>query len=180
MSTLLIIIGILILLILIQYNYLIKLRNKVKQTKSGIDVYLNQRFDLIPNLVECVKAYSNYEKEIILNVTKMREQYINDKKKNIHQAEELNNNINKLIIVAENYPELKADEQFLKLQKSLYKMESQLQAARRIYNHEVTKYNTKISIVPINLVAKVFGFKEEKLFEIEEFKKDNIDIDLEG
>ena len=180
MSTPTIIIGILILILLMQYNYLIKLKNKVKQSKSGIDVYLNQRFDLIPNLVECVKSYSKYEKEIILNVTKMREQYINDKKRNIQQAQELNNNINKLIGVAENYPELKASEQFLKLQKSLAKMESQLQAARRIYNNEVTKYNTKISIIPLNIVAKIFRFKEEKLFEIEDLKKDNIDINLEG
>ena len=180
MSIPVMIIGILVLIVLIQYNYLIKLKNKVKQAKSGIDVYLNQRFDLIPNLVECVKGYSKHEKEIILNVTKMREQYINDKNKNIKQAEKLNNNINKIIIVAENNPEIKANEQFLKLQKSLSKMESQLQAARRIYNNEVTKYNTRISIVPINIVAKIFGFKEEKLFEIEDFKKDNIDINLEG
>ena len=175
----LIIVVIVLIFVLTIYNNLIRTRNKVRNAESGIDVYLNQRFDLIPNLVECVKAYSKHEKEIIVNIMQMREQYMNNKKTNLKKAEELNNNMNRLIFVAENYPELKASEQFLKLQKSLSKMESQLQAARRIYNNEATKYNTKISIVPINIVAKVFRFKEEMLFEIEEFKKDNINIDLE-
>ena len=85
-----------------------------------------------------------------------------------------------MIAVVENYPELKSSEQYLNLQKNLTKMESQLQAARRIYNIEVTNYNTKIKVVPANLIAKIFGFKEEKLFEIEEYKKENIKMDFEG
>lgn len=100
------------------------------------------------------------------------------KNKDLRKAEELNNNINKVIAVAENYPELKASEQYLNLQKNLSKIESQLQAARRIYNNEVTKYNTKISTVPTNIIAKLFGFKEADLFTIEEYKKENIEIDL--
>lgn len=177
MYTMLIIAIIILIIILLQYNSLIKLINKVKQAKSGIDIYLNQRFDLIPNLVECVKGYSKYEKETLESITEMRALY--NQNKNIKQAEELNNNINKILLVAENYPELKASEQYLNLQKNLSKMESQLQAARRIYNNEVTSYNTAISVVPKNIVAKMFGFKEEELFEIEEFKKENIKIDLE-
>lgn len=174
----LIIIVIFLFSILIIYNNLVKARNKVKQAESGIDVYLNQRFDLIPNLVECVKAYSKHEQSIFTEIANLRATYMN-KQKNIKNAENLNNKMNQLIAVAENYPELKASEQYLNLQRSLTKLESQLQAARRIYNMEVTEYNNKISVVPSNIVASLFGFKEAKLFEIEEYKRENININLE-
>lgn len=173
-----IVIGIIILIVFSMYNTLVKMRNKVKQAESGIDVYLNQRFDLIPNLVECVKGYSKHEKDIFEKIVKLRTEYMNNKKTNLKQAEKLNNNMNKIIAVAENYPELKASEQYLNLQKNLSKIESQLQAARRIYNNEVTRYNTKIATVPSNIIAGVFGFKEANLFTIEEYKKENIEINL--
>lgn len=173
-----IVVGIIIVIVFSMYNTLVKMRNKVKQAESGIDVYLNQRFDLIPNLVECVKGYSKHEKDIFENVVKLRTEYMNNKKIDLKQAEKLNDNMNKIIAVAENYPELKASEQFLNLQKNLSKMESQLQAARRIYNNKVTKYNTKITTIPSNIIAGIFGFKEENLFTIEEYKKENIEIDL--
>lgn len=173
-----IIVVIIVLAILSKYNSLVKVRNKVKQAESGIDVYLNQRFDLIPNLVECVKGYSKHEKDVLDGIVKLRTEYMNNKKADLKQAEKLNNNMNQIIAVAENYPELKASEQYLNLQKNLSKIESQLQAARRIYNNEVTKYNTKINTVPTNIIAKLFGFKEANLFTIEEYKKENIEIDL--
>ena len=176
--TILIIIAILIITILSLYNNLVKARNRVKQAESNIDVYLNQRFDIIPNLVECVKGYSKHEKEVFENIVNLRTQYMNNKKTDLKQAEKLNNNMNQIIAVAENYPELKASEQFLNLQKNLSKIESQLQAARRIYNNEVTKYNTEIATVPKNIIAKMFGFKEANLFKIEEYKKENIEINL--
>ena len=175
----LVIVVIIILRILSKYNKIIKLQNEAKKSKSGIDVYLNQRFDLIPNLVECVKAYAKHEKEIFENVTKLRSEYMAGNK-NIKKAEKLNDGLNKILLIAENYPELKASEQFLNLQKNLTKMESQLQAARRIYNNEVTKYNTFISVVPNNIIAKLFGFKGMDLFEIEDFKRENVDINIEG
>lgn len=164
-NLLLFLIVIIILLILSMYNYLIKLRLRVKQSKSVIDVYLQQRFDLIPNLVNVVKGYINYEKEVLENLTKLRMEFNNTK--NISVSEELNNQLNRIIIKAEDYPDLKANDQFLNLQKNLSKMESQLQAARRLYNNDVTKYNTKIRVIPFNLIAFVCGFKEEKLFEID-------------
>lgn len=173
-----IIISIVIIIILTLYNNLVKSRNKVRQAKSGIDVYLNQRFDLIPNLVECVKGYSKHEKSIFTEIANLRSSYMKQSN-NLKDAENLNNKMNQLIAVAENYPELKASEQYLNLQKNLTKIESQLQAARRIYNLEVTEYNNKIYTVPSNIIAMIFGFKEEKLFEIEEYKKENINIKLE-
>ena len=169
---------VILVIILAKYNNLVKARNKVRQAESGVDVYLNQRFDLIPNLVECVKGYSKHEKEIFTEITNLRTTYMKQPK-DIKNAEKLNNKMNQIIAVAENYPELKANEQYLNLQKTLTKLESQLQAARRIYNTEVTDYNNKIYTVPSNIVAKLFGFKEAKLFEIEEYKKENINVNFE-
>ena len=173
----LIIIAIILIWILVLYNNLVKARNKVKQAESGIDVYLTQRFDLIPNLVECVKGYTKHEEKIFTEIAKLRSAYMTQSK-SLEKGANLNNKMNQLIAVAENYPELKASEQFLNLQKNLTKIESQLQAARRIYNMEVTNYNDKIFTVPSNLVASLFGFKESKLFEIEEYKRENININL--
>lgn len=178
MEVLIIIVIIILVIILAKYNNLVKARNKVRQAESGVDVYLNQRFDLIPNLVECVKGYSKHEKEIFTEITNLRTTYMKQPK-DIKNAEKLNNKMNQIIAVAENYPELKANEQYLNLQKTLTKLESQLQAARRIYNTEVTDYNNKIYTVPSNIVAKLFGFKEAKLFEIEEYKKENINVNFE-
>jgi len=170
--------AIVIIYILASYNKLIKYKNKIKQSKSGIDIYLNQRFDLIPNLVECVKQYTKHEKSVLENITKMRTEYMNSNKK-LKEAEELNSMLNGILVIAENYPELKSSEQFLNLQKTLTKIESQLQAARRIYNNDVTIYNTAIEAVPKNIIAKMFGFKELELFQIEEYKRKNIDIGSE-
>ena len=176
MVVLIVVIVIILLIILGKYNKLVKQKNSVKQAQSGIDVYLNQRFDLIPNLVECVKGYAKHEEQVLEKITQLRAKY--SKSKDLKEAEKLNNGINQIIAVAEQYPELKASEQFLNLQKSLSKMESQLQAARRIYNNEVTAYNTTINTVPTNIIAKMFNFKEAELFTIEDYKKENIQVDL--
>ncbi len=176
MVVLIVVIVIILLVILSKYNKLVKQKNSVKQAQSGIDVYLNQRFDLIPNLVECVKGYAKHEEQVLEKITQLRAKY--SKSKDLKEAEKLNNGINQVIAVAEQYPELKASEQFLNLQKSLSKMESQLQAARRIYNNEVTAYNTTINTVPTNIIAKMFNFKEAELFTIEDYKKENIQVDL--
>ena len=121
---------------------------------------------------------SKHEKEIFTEITNLRTTYMKQPK-DIKNAENLNNKMNQIIAVAENYPELKANEQYLNLQKTLTKLESQLQAARRIYNTEVTDYNNKIYTVPSNIVEKLFRFKEAKLFEIEEYKKENINDNFE-
>ncbi len=171
-----VIVGIIIFLFA-QYNELVKRKKKVEQAKSGIDVYLTQRFNLIPNLVECVKGYAKHEQQIFDKVVQMRTRYMNNK--NLKEGAELNSECNHIIALAENYPELKASEQFLDLQKSLSKMESQLQAARRIYNSEVTAYNTKISVVPTNIIASMFNFKEEELFQLEtEEARKNIEVKM--
>ena len=172
----LVLIVLLITAIIVQYNNLVKVRNKVKQSKSSIDVYLTQRFDLIPNLVETVKAYAIYETQTFTEMSQMRSQYNNTK--SIKVGENLTNTMNSVFATAENYPDLKASEQFLSLEKTLIKIESQLQAARRIYNGDVTLYNTAIGTFPNNILAGIFNFKEEELFTAEEYKKQNIKVEI--
>lgn len=172
-----IVLGVLFIYILGMYNGLVKLKKKVEQAASTIDVYLTQRFDLIPNLVECVKSYTKHESNLFEKVAEMRANYMNTK--DLGEAEKLNSECNKLIAYIENYPELKASAQYLSLQQKLTKIESQLQAARRLYNSEVTRYNTKISVVPTNIIAGAFNFKEAKLFELESPEaRANVQIDL--
>ena len=120
------IVVILLILVLIfivaEFNTFVRLKNKIKHSKSGIEVYLNQRFDLIPNLVECVKCYTKYEEETLIKITKLRSEYNNAKNKDLKKGEELNNEFNNLLAVGESNPDLKASEQFMNLQKTLEKM----------------------------------------------------------
>lgn len=178
MQVAIVIIVIFLLFVLSQYNSLVTKKRNVERAKSGIDVYLTQRFDLIPNLVECVKGYTKHEEAVFEKVAKMRINYMNSK--DLKEGAKLNSECNHIILMAEEYPELKASEHFLNLQKSLTKIESQLQAARRIYNSEVTAYNTKVSLFPSNLVASMFEFKEVDLFELETAEaKSNINVNIE-
>lgn len=175
-AILLIVLVVIFIAIIFQFNSLVKARNKVRQSKSSIDVYLTQRFDLIPNLVETVKAYSKHEQEIYTKISELRTAY--SKTKNIKTAEELTNSMNTVMAIAESNPNLQASEQFLHLQKTLAKMESQLQAARRIYNGDVTLYNTAIETFPNNILAGMLGFKREELFTAEEYKKQNVKVEV--
>ena len=172
----LIIVAIFFIIVLSMYNGLIRKRNAVKQSRSSIDVYLTQRFDLIPNLIETVKGYAKHEKEVFESITKLRSEY--EQTKDLTKASELNKQIDNILLIGENYPELKSSENFLNLQKNLTKMEDQLQAARRLYNTDVTSYNTSLQVFPTNLVASAFHFKEEKLFELETGKQQNIKVEL--
>lgn len=172
----LVVVIIVISAILIIYNNLVKSKNNVKRAESGIDVVLKQRFDVIPNLVECVKGYSTHESETLEEVVAQRTAYNNNKEIDIKEAENLNRNINRIMAIAESYPDLKASEQYLNLQATLSKIEEKLQFARTIYNNEVTKYNNLIEIVPSSLVAKIFAFEKADLFSIDEDEKENVDL----
>ena len=174
----LIIIGVIIAWIISTYNKFVELNQRVKQAQSGIDVYLKQRFDLIPNLVETVKAYSEHEKGLMENIAKLRSDYEARNAEDIGESQNLNDRYTRILAIVENYPELKSDESFLKLQKTLSKIESQLQAARRIYNSEVTEFNPKRYKFPSNIVASVCGFKQKSLFEINDYERENVNINL--
>ena len=175
---LIIILLIIILYVIITYNQFVKLKKQMNNSYSVIDVYLKKRFDLIPNLVEVTKEYTKYEKDILTKITEYRTLY--NKNKDKEAFNKLNDEYNNLILVVENYPELKASEQYLKLQKSLIKVESELQAARRIYNNDTTKYNTKLNVFPSNIIGKMFNFKEGELFKLEDRKieSENIKVDM--
>lgn len=166
MTILVVILVILVIFVIVEYNMMVKLKKQMNNSYSVIDVYLQKRFDLIPNLVEVTKGYANYEKDILSKITEYRTSYNQNKDK--ESLNKLNDEYNNLMLVVENYPDLKASEQFLQLQKSLSKVESELQAARRIYNTDTTKYNTKLSVFPSNIIANIFGFKEGELFELED------------
>lgn len=159
-----IIIAVVLIYILVLYNLMINRKNKVEQANSVVDVYLQQRIDLIPNLVECVKGYMNFEQSVLENIVKLRTEFLENK--NTKDGIIIDKKIDEVIAIAENYPELKASEQFLNLQKQLTKMENQLQASRRLYDLEVEKYNKLIKIFPNNIIAKIFKFKEQEFFEI--------------
>lgn len=169
---------ILILIILLEYNKLITQKNKVKQSAANIDVILNQRFDLIPNIVECVKNYSKYESDTLEDLVDARTRYNEKKGLNVKEAEKIENKINKILAIAENYPELKSNEQYLNLQSKLGEIENKLQQARNIYNNIVTIYNTTVETIPSNIVAKIFAFEKAELFKIEENKKENINVKI--
>lgn len=178
LAVVLIILGFIIAWAVATYNKFVSLNQRVKQAQGGIDVYLKQRFDLIPNLVETVKGYAAHEKGLMENIAKLRSDYASRNDEDIAESQNLNDRYTRILAMLESYPELKADEAFLKLQKTLSKIESQLQAARRIYNSEVTEYNTKRFKFPSNIIAGIFGFKEKSLFEINEAERENVSIDI--
>lgn len=169
---------VIITLTLTMYNKLIKLKNKVKKAKANIEIYLNKRFDLIPNIVECVKSYSKYENDTLENIITLRSNYNEQKNINIKDVQNMNNSLNKLLAVVENYPELKANTNYMSLHNELRNIEDELEISRIRYNEIVTTYNTKIETIPSNIVASIFGFKKAELFKTEENKKENIEVKL--
>jgi len=152
------------------YNALIKMRNRTDEAWSDIDVQLKRRYNLIPNLVETVKGYARHEKEVFEKVTEARSRAMGAKSvKDQGNAENmLAGALKSLFAVAENYPDLKANQNFLELQKELTDTEDKIQAARRFYNGNVRDFNIKIQTFPNNFAASMFGFKAREFFELEE------------
>ena len=151
----------------ILYNRLVRARNRVDTAWSDIDVQLQRRHDLVPNLVKAVDQYAGYERATLEAVTELRAEArrVTDVEDRGRVEEELGSGVRRLIAVAENYPDLKANENFLNLQKELAATENYLQFARRYYNGSVRDHNTMIGTVPSNLVAGLFGFDERKFFQ---------------
>lgn len=165
------IVGIIVVIVIISiYNSLVTSYKKVERSRSLVDIYLKKRFDLIPNLVETVKAYSKHEKETLETVTKLRSNF--DANGSVEDANKLNAYYNKCIALIEAYPDLKASEGYLNLQKELSKVESEIEASRRIYSNDITRYNTKVQSFPTNVFATIFGYKslEPLSFETTEVK----------
>lgn len=152
------------------YNSLIKLRNRVKNGWSQIDVQLKRRHDLIPNLIETVKGYMKHERETLENITAYRSQAMNATSVGEKAQAEglLGGALGALKIAVEAYPDLKANQNFLSLQEELTSTENKISYARQSYNDQVLFYNNKIQMFPSNIVAGTFTFKEEEFFELED------------
>ncbi|MBM3297127.1 MAG: LemA family protein [Candidatus Aminicenantes bacterium] len=164
----LIFIGLFVLFVVGLYNSLVTLRNRCDNGWAQIDVQLRRRYDLIPNLVETVKGYAKHEREVFERVTQARTQAISaGTVKEQGSAENmLQGALKSLFAVAENYPELKANQNFLMLQEELAGTESKVAYSRQFYNDSVMKFNTRIQMFPSNIIAGMFGFKERDYFEI--------------
>jgi len=167
---LLIVLGVLIVVGVVMYNSLVTLKNRTEEAWSDIDVQLKRRYDLIPNLINTVKGYAAHEKETLQNVTNARSQAMQaESPHDKAQAENfLSDTLKSLFAVSENYPDLKANQNFLELQKELTDTENKIQASRRFYNGNVRDLNTKIETVPTNIVAGMFNFKQREFFELDE------------
>lgn len=164
----LIIVLLLIIYVIYQYNSLITLRNRVKNAWSQIDVQLKRRTDLIPNLVETVKGYATHEKTVFENVTKARSSLMNAKtvQENAEANNQLTDTLKSLFAVAENYPDLKASENFRQLQAQLSETEDKIAYSRQFYNDTVLMFNNKVQVFPSNILANLFHFNEAEYFEV--------------
>ena len=170
--------GAILLWIVAVYNGLITLRNRAKEAFSDIDVQLKRRYDLIPNLVETVKGYAAHEKEVFEKVTEARTRAMGAQTlKEKGEAENaLSGTLKTLFAVSENYPQLRASENFQKLQDELTDTEDKIQAARRFYNANARDLNIKIETFPANVVANLFRFKQMEFFGAEEGEKEPVKV----
>lgn len=178
---LIIVIGLIILVaafLVSNYNSLVQLRNKVKDQWAQIDVQLKKRCDLIPNLVETVKGYAKHEKSTLEDVVKARNTFLSasTSEEEIKASGEITQALNKLFALSEAYPELKANENFMSLQNDLRDVEEKISYARQFYNDNVMVYKNKIEMFPSNIVAGLFGFKQEPFFEASEDERKNVEV----
>jgi len=178
----LVVIVVLALIVIGMYNSLIRLKNRVDEAWSGIDVMLKQRYDTIPNLVEIVKGYAAHEKETLESVVKARTAAMDAQAggdlKGQGQAENmLSSTLKSIFALSENYPDLKANQNFLELQRDLMDLENKIQASRQFYNTNVRDFNTKLEIFPTNIIGNMLGFDSREYFEIEDEKeRENVKV----
>jgi LemA protein len=172
------VIVLVVIFLIAAYNKLIVLKNEVDNAFASVDVQLKKRYDLIPNLVEVVKQYMTYERDILEKLVALREQAL--KATNFDEVLKLENEIFKTLNIlqmrAEAYPELKASANFLQLQAALSEVEDSIAAARRFYNQAVTDYNSTIEQIPYNFFAQMLGFEKRPLFTISEEERQNMDL----
>lgn len=160
---------VLVLFIVLVYNRLVSLRNLAREAWSGIDVQLKKRHELIPRLVDVVKGYASHEQNLLTHITELRN--LATKENDLKAQEKVQigiaQDLGKLFVIVENYPELKANENFAQLQIEISKVEHDLQRARRYYNGSVRDLNTKIQQFPSNIIASIFKFEDEPFFDIQ-------------
>ncbi|MDO4962735.1 MAG: LemA family protein [bacterium] len=178
-----VVIGIIILIIIyaiILYNSFIKLNNKVTEAFSTMDIYLKKRWDLIPNIVETVKGYAKHEKDTLKEIVDLRNNAYNEMsdEEKIKTNEQLSSKINKIMALAEAYPDLKSNENFKDLSNQLTKVEDDIANSRKYYNGVVRTFNNKVEMFPNNIFARLFGYKSKAMFEASENERKNIKVEL--
>ncbi|MEN3034191.1 MAG: LemA family protein [Aquificaceae bacterium] len=179
MTAFLIVFAVFAVFVILSYNLLVTKRNAVSNAYSSIDVYLKNRYDLIPNLVASVKTYMEHEANTLIRITELRSKLLQGQLppgERLKAEGELSGLLSRLLMVSENYPQLRANENFLHLQQSLAEMEERISAARRAYNAAVTDYNNALGIFPINIIAGIFNFKPAEWFEAPEEEKKTPDV----
>lgn len=180
-GTILIVILVILILILISW-YIITLNNlnraivKIDEANSGIDVALTKRYDVLTKMIEVVKSYAKHEKETLIRVIKLRDNMTLEEKNKVNKS--MDAAMEKINIIAENYPELRSSENYKTLQESILDVEEHLQAARRLYNANVSLYNQLIVTFPTNIVAGTKGLTKRDFFQVEEEKRNDVKIEL--
>ena len=174
------IVVILLLLAFSTYNSFVKLNNKVEEAFSTMDVYLKKRWDLIPNIVETVKGYAKHEKETLEEIVNLRNSSYD--KMNVNDKVDINNQLsqgmNKLMAIAEAYPDLKANDNFKDLSNQLASVENDIANARKYYNGTVRMFNNKVQMFPSNIVAMILGYKPKSMFEANDNERENVKVEF--
>ena len=175
------IVAIIVIAFIAIYNKLVTARQRVKNGWGQIDVQLQRRFDLIPNLVDTVKGYMAHESSVLEKVTELRTSWANAKTvaEKMEISNQLSDTLKTIMAVSENYPNLKANQNFMSLQEELTNTENKISYSRQFYNDTVTRYNTMLETFPSNLVASMFHFEAEKLFEVDNpSARQNVKVDF--
>ncbi len=179
MNTALIVGGVVVVIVVLLYNSLVAKKNQVDNIFASVDTLLKKRYDLIPNLVSIAKEYMEYEKELLQKVTELRTKAMRSdigEKEMVALDKEITKTLGSIMVAVENYPELKANENMLHLQKTLTEVEEQISAARRAFNQAVTDYNNALEMIPTNILASMMGYKPKELFSIDESERKNLSV----
>ena len=177
----LVIVVLIVLWVIVSYNGLVSKKMKVQNSWGQIDVQLQRRFDLIPNLVNCVKGYMEHEKETLTKVTELRTAWANAGSigEKVDLDNQLSGALKTIMAVSENYPDLKSNQNFSELQEELRNTENKISYSRQFYNDSVTMYNTALMVFPTNIIANMFHFTAEKLFEVDSSEaRTNVKVDF--
>lgn len=179
MSTSLIVFLVIGVILILMYNTLVAKKNNVENIFASVDTQLKKRYDLVPNLVASVSKYMEHEKSLLTEVTQLRSQANKSHLSNEHKMQldsKMSSALGSIMIAVENYPELKANENVMHLQRSLNEVEEQIAAARRTYNQAVTEYNNTIEMIPTSFMASAMQYKRKEVFEISTQERQNINV----
>ncbi|WP_345974634.1 LemA family protein [Sulfurimonas sp. HSL3-7] len=177
--TALIIIGVVLLALVLMYNSLVGKKNQIENISGSVDAVLKKRYDLIPNLVSSVQQYMAHEKGLLNNITELRAKAmkpdLSDHDK-ITLDKEITSALGSILVAVENYPDLKANQNVMHLQRTLHEVEAQISAARRAYNQAVTDYNNAIEMIPTNFMASMMNYQRKEVFTIPETERQNVNV----